>query len=69
MRALLAGEFCSDCHACGYAPGIAIDDDRFTGAVRRLLCRWCNNGSNSAGARAVAGGATTWRIRPPRNST
>jgi len=43
MRALLAGTFGPECHACGYAPGTGIDHDHFTGAVRGLLCRWCNN--------------------------
>lgn len=43
MRALLAHELGADCHACGFAPGVGIDHDHFTGAVRGLLCRWCNN--------------------------
>ncbi|WP_083914199.1 endonuclease domain-containing protein [Nocardia concava] len=43
MRALLARELGPDCHACGYAPGHGIDHDHFTGAVRGLLCRLCNN--------------------------
>jgi hypothetical protein len=31
-----------DCHACGSERGTCIDHDHFTGAVRGLVCLYCN---------------------------
>jgi hypothetical protein len=43
LRARLVAEFGSLCQACRRTPAFAIDHDHFTGCVRGLLCRNCNN--------------------------
>lgn len=67
IRRALVNEFGFDCQICHHLPGVVVDHDHLTGAVRGLLCGDCNGQVESC-AHLFGCGFAEYLNAPPAES-